>query len=121
MNWTLRVRNGIAISKEYGMKRYYDRTFMEHEKILEDHWQSVPMLKFKPSWEVRVMPSLWGALVRFQVSKRGKLVSVYLDVENNMGCYDGHYWEAYNFEDDPERFSKSDTEGLMDYISKSLK
>jgi hypothetical protein len=57
----------------------------------------MPYLKFKPDWEVKIIPPFCGATVRFVVKKphSEKDVSVYLDMFSNLGFFGSPYWEIY--------------------------
>jgi len=84
------------------------------------YWiERIPELKFRATWKVKIMPPVFGALVRFTVTKGRRIVSVYLDVHEALGYFEGPYWEAYNG-DEPERFALEDTKGLLGYITKYL-
>lgn len=64
-----------------------------------------------------------GAAVRFLVRKDSaplKEVSVYLDVKNILGCFDGPYWDAYPMKGSSERFKLSEGKELIEEIVKEL-
>lgn len=74
----------------------------------------LPSLRFKPEWDVQVMPGFYGAFTRFRVNG---YVSVYLDFYNRLGFAPGPYWEVYEGEGDPVRFPMRDTIAVIDHIS----
>lgn len=83
--------------------------------------KEIPQLKFKPDWEVQVIPPIVGAVVRFRVTKGKKTVSVYLDCYDNLGYFGSPYWEIYPDKDDNNaRFPMGDTEALLKAIDKAL-
>lgn len=90
---------------------------------------TIPKLKFKSDWEVRITPPFAGATIRFEVFKNDKKVSVYLDYYNNLGYFKNDngelkpYWEVYllHTEDvDPQRFALEDSEVMLEEIEKLL-
>ena len=83
--------------------------------------QTIPALKFDPSWEVRIVPPYMGAMVRFLVkNSAGQGVSVYLDCHNVLGNAVGPYWEIYPYQGDTHRVSMDDTDELMRSIRYAL-
>lgn len=99
--WSLSARMGQA----YGWKNWCKR---------------IPFLKFPPDWAVRIVPPFAGAIVRFEVEKAGKYISVYLDGFNMLGMWNGPYWEAYPINSDTYRVDMKDTEKLIDAIRGEL-
>ena len=88
-------------------------------------WQDeIPFLQFSSDWEVKSIPPLYGAVIRYFIrhSKNHKAhVSVYLDCYSMLGCMDKPYWEIYpDTEDDCGRFCMEDTKGLLQGIADSL-
>ena len=61
----------------------------------EKHYKEIPYLKFKSEWDVKIIPPMLGALIRFAVRYKGKELSIYLDVDGRLGCVDQPYWEIY--------------------------
>ncbi len=99
----------------------YDRK-MESEKWI----QKLPYLAFKPNWLVKVIPPIVGAVIRFWIkevdSNDGDHVSIYFDAYNNLGYFEGPYWELYPASDgDTARFSLGDEDELLAEIEKALK
>ena len=95
----------------------------EFGKLYEwDKWcKEIPRLKFKPSWEVQIIPPFAGAVVRFVVYKSDKFVSVYLDCYDNLGHFSAPHWEIYPDRDDNNlRFEMNDTENLIKAINTSF-
>jgi hypothetical protein len=79
----------------------------------------IPFLKFKKSWNVKIIHPFNGASVRFIVKKGEKEVSVYLDEKNKLGVSRAPYWEIYD-SSYTMRFRINNTEGLIDGIEKML-
>ena len=110
------------------MDQYSERVNMmvlssQMEKVFEwRKWsEQIPRLKFKPEWEVQIIPPIVAAVVRFAVYKEKKRVSVYLDCYENLGYFGGPHWEIYPSKDgDNARFAMEDTEGLLNAIDESL-
>lgn len=89
--------------------------------------KKIPSLKFKPHWGVTIIPPFMGALIRFWVKNRKRNVSVYLDVDSNLGYFGGPYWEVYNpnFKegldgDGIKRFAFNQSAKMMKHIEKVL-
>lgn len=97
-------------------------TIAKYEKIMESgKWISeIPYLNFKPEWQVKVIPPFAGAVIRFIIKNGEKTISVYLDCYNKLGCYNKPYWEIYPYLDDTFRCDMSDTESLLEAITKSF-
>ena len=92
-------------------------TKMEYKK-----WtRLIPYLNFKKDWEIKLIPPLSGAVVRFMIKKNNIEVSVYLDCYAHLGAEDAPYWEIYpdrrgnNF-----RCGINETDLLINEIEKSL-
>jgi hypothetical protein len=89
---------------------------MEHKKWMKE----IPYIQFPPEWQVKIIPPIAGAVVRFLVQKDGAEVSVYLDCYDNLGCYGSPYWEVYPCEGDCFRCDMDDTKSLLNAITKSI-
>lgn len=105
-----------------------DKYFEDKEKRwqyeLERRWDEVspqiPYLRFKPEWKVAIIPPSRGADVRFCIACADAYVSVYLDIEQNLGFFGGApYWEVYDG-DDIERCDMTDGQRLMELIERGL-
>lgn len=102
-------------------------TVARYEVEFQEGWRgfcsSVPFIPMKPGWLVAVVPPFGGAAGRFLVrnaeSKRS--VSVYLDRDNSLGCWDGPYWEVSPHDGDVFRCDMADVDALVKAISKSLR
>ncbi len=85
-----------------------------------------PVIPFKPDWRVRIIPPYNGAAVRFCVSYENSFVSVFADVDSNLGVlFDEEggsvpYWEVYPIDGDYQRCELSDVGGLVALIERSL-
>jgi len=70
----------------------------------EENWQlwhsRIPDIEFKEGWKIKPLAPFGGALVRFLVKLGDAHVSVYLDVNDSLGCVGRPYWEIYPYEDD---------------------
>ena len=91
-------------------------------------WESVidkiPAINFPPEWNVKLIPPVGGAVVRFNIIQEGakQNVSVYLDCFQNLGYSpEGPYWEIYPYDDDVYRVGISETEELIKAIQYSMK
>ena len=94
-----------------------------HSIIKWGEWfEKVPFIPFPIDLEVRLVPPHGGALVRFHVRKRGeeKILSIYLDVWERLGCGGGPYWEIYPVGDECVRVGMYDTEDLISVIQGTL-
>jgi len=98
----------------------YDRVMWTFERI-----DAIPFLNFPKKWNVRIIPPFMGATIRFQVTdkytKAGDFVSVFLDMDENLGMSKKPYWEVFPCVDDVIRVDIDNTEKLMKTIKKSLK
>ena len=81
----------------------------------------IPCIKFKPDWNVKVIPPFGGATMRFTVERGGKRVSVYCDHFGCLGFFcdsDGNeapYWEMY-----PRTYREADGELYQDTMRFAL-
>lgn len=59
--------------------------------------QKIPFIKFKPEWEVKVIPPFGGAIARFVVKhpQVKQTISIYLDCYDELGYFGEPYWEMY--------------------------
>lgn len=83
----------------------------------------LPFLRFPPEWQVQLIPPTNGAAVRFRVRlyESARPISVYLDLDENLGSFGGPYWEIYpNSEGDAERFAASEVDELIAAINVAL-
>ena len=98
------------------MQRYN----IEYEENWKKWCKEIPKLKFESDWEVKIIPPFGGAMVRFTIDYNGNHVSVYLDVNDSLGCMGEPYWEIYDGKEEPQRFSMYDTDELMNGINELL-
>jgi hypothetical protein len=85
---------------------------------------AIPFLSFPTVWRVQVIPPFGGAMVRFRVTRATNpvnAVSIYLDVYNTLGSYDGPYWEVCPYKGNVGRCSMHDTEKLIEMIKVGLR
>lgn len=98
-----------------------DRFKLERAENWREWVEKIPVINFPESWGVRMCPPYCGALVRFSVHMDEHSVSVYLDVNDTLGCVGQPYWEFYpNAEDDTERYLLDDVKGLLAGIDDAL-
>lgn len=81
----------------------------------------IPAINFPSDWDVKIIPPLGGALIRFLVVNEGIHVSVYLDADDSLGFVGSPYWEVYPVDSDVERFDINDVSGLLSSIAKSIR
>ena len=94
---------------KYGREIYYRK------------WTSkIPRVRFDPEWDVRAVPPFSGALVRYQVRHDGAFVSIYLDGDQSLGCWDGPYWEVHPYDGDVWRCDLDETDALVGAIRESI-
>lgn len=89
---------------------------MEYQKWREE----IPFISFPSDWEVRIIPPIGGAIVRFKVRKGEVLLSVYLDCYDLLGCEDEPYWEVWPVQGWERRVSMNDVDRLLEVISLGL-
>lgn len=103
--------------------------YSEYDRVMQtrDRIKLMPWINFPRNWSIRILPPFSGACVRFQVRNNEMCpwVSVYLDMDQNLGYYGVSgkepYWEVYPVDEDVVRCAKDDIESLMVVIKKSLK
>jgi hypothetical protein len=107
------------------MSARLDQFKASHDLEISMEWgkwrNEIPFLRFLNEWEVRVIPPITGAVVRFIVKMGEAEVSVYLDCYENLGMFGEPYWEIYPYEDDTFRCKMADTDALIEAIGHSLK
>lgn len=103
-------------TNEERLARIQTEVAYEYEKWI----QLMPPLHFKQDWAVRVIPPFGGAIVRFWIDYNGRHVSCYLDCYNELGFYNGPYWELYPYQDDVWRCGMMETDKLMEKITEVL-
>lgn len=121
-NWTVFMPYSVG----YGRKDEAERRAIERAEDWRAIWHelefSVPALRFKPHWDVVVVPPRGGAVGRFLVRTERARVSVYLDWYGRLGCEQRPYWEAYSGDDEngPVRFALQDTSELMAWVAQEV-
>jgi hypothetical protein len=101
------------------------RLDLEREEKWSEWLNKIPSFSFSNKVFVTIIPPFGGALARFRVtlkSDQSVSVSVYLDVNESLGYYDGKpYWEIYpDITNDAQRFDFKDTDGVIKSVMKSL-
>ena len=106
------------MSYEQTLKRYQ----LEQDEKWRDLLPQIPTLKFKPEYEVKIIPPFGGAIARFLISIEGQhICSVYLDFYDRLGIYGEPYYEIYPSSDrDIARFNLRETDLLMQEIEKVI-
>ena len=110
----------------YNLEHYMERmeVLAKRDSIMESNkWiREIPYIKFKPEWEVKVIPPHAGAVVRFLVKHPDTktIISVYLDCYDIMGSMGQPYWEMYPYKGDIERFFLNEVDQLVDAIEISF-
>lgn len=100
-----------------------ERINLEYRESWREWVEKIPYIPFKPDWEVAVIPPFSGALVRFRVrlrSDENATVSVYLDVDDNLGYMGKPYWEIYPYYGDTHRSLLDEIDDLVLKIDESL-
>jgi len=95
----------------------------EYDKIRKrnNEWVGkIPIIPFKKDWQIELNPPFNGALVRFNVMKNGKSISVFLDVDDSLGCMNEPYWEIYPYYQDTQRFLLYQVSDLVKAIDLEL-
>lgn len=81
---------------------------------------------FKEEWDVKIIPPFAGAIIRFVVRHKNKIVSVYFDGYSNLGfVYDEQgqpipYWEAYPINSDIMRYELGEENTMLKDIEDEL-
>lgn len=104
------------------------RSFIEYEENWGDLISDIPSLNFKPEWDIKIIPPFGGAMGRFTVKYKDKIISVYYDVNDSLGYMGEPYWELYPTQglpedkDDfyPKRYLNNETEEMLEEIEKIL-
>ena len=94
----------------------------EYDDVFEVFkWKkTVPYIQFPEVWEVKIIPSFGGAIIRFQVRlpymTDEESVSVYLDGYNMIGSMSGPYWECFPIERVAVRFDIESVDMMLKVI-----
>lgn len=96
------------------------RLKLEHEEGWRTWVNKIPVIQFDPDWQVKVIPPVGGAMVRFFILKGNKQASIYLDCYDVLGCVGHPYWEVYPVADDVGRCDIDDIEQLLVLIRRAL-
>jgi len=98
-----------------------ERYDLERKEEWAKWTKRIPAIKFKETWEVKIIPPFSGAMARFWVDEGDAHVSVYLDVNDSLGCVGEPYWEIYPYDGDTCRVLMSEPEELVQRITEALK
>jgi len=97
----------------------YDKSMKTRERIKE-----MPFISFPINWLVRIIPPFGGACIRFHVrekdANKDDVVSIYLDMDDNLGSCGEPYWEVYPYNGDTFRCGKDEIDELLKAIQQSL-
>lgn len=90
-----------------------------------EKWRDkIPYLSFPAEWEVKIIPPLGSAIVRFWIRLKAHpaaWVSVYLDCYDQLGYVGEPYWEIYpDNQCDNLKFIFNQTDGMLLAIAESL-
>lgn len=74
---------------------------------------------------IQPLPAFNGALVRLRACYKEKSISIYLDIDDSLGCMGRPYWEAYPYKydeyEDTYREFMTDTEKFFNEVYEELK
>jgi hypothetical protein len=102
-------------------KIYEVEAIQEYRKWINE----IPYINFPETWEVKIVPPMGGAIIRFVVKRKGgddnNQVSVYLDCYDRLGCVGEPYWEIYPVKNDTHRCLMNDVQELLEIIDSGLK
>lgn len=85
-----------------------------------DKVNDLPSFKAKEDWKITIHPNYLGSTGRFCVTRGEQFVSVYLDMDKNLGA-DNEYWEVYpGSHGDPERVPANNADELLKVIEGGL-
>jgi len=116
----------IAESMElFNNRTVADAMIISDVEILQEYkkWSlEIPYINFPSNWEVKIVPPIGGAIIRFVVKRKDsdKSVSVYLDCYDRLGYVGEPYWEIYPVKDDTHRCLMNDIEELLNAIDYGL-
>ena len=107
------------------MDNLLSRCNLERVEKWRDWIDKLPTIPLDTSiCRIKVIPPFGGALIRFRVYPMDTdeiSVSVYLDVNQSLGIWDGPYWEIYPAtNNDTKRFELEDVEHMCKEIIRSL-
>ena len=102
-----------------------DRLKIEEKEKWNEWIPKIPFLNFPKSWKVKIIPPSCGALVRFIIQtnkmEEKSFVSIYLDVDQILGYWNGPYWEVHPVDNDVIRCDMNNTEQLLKNIKKAIR
>lgn len=102
-----------------------NRIHVEKEEKWNEWIPKIPFLNFPKSWKIKIIPPFHGALVRFIVQTNKmpnkSFVSIYLDVDQSLGLWNGPYWEVHPVDGDVIRCDMDNTEQLLENIKKAIR
>lgn len=105
------------------LRQSIEAEFALSEVLEWQKWiEQIPFIQFKKDWEVRAIPPFGGAIIRYNVKKKGQKgwVSIYLDCYDRLGYFGEPYWEVYPFKGDVGRCAMKDTKTLIKMITTGL-
>lgn len=110
------------------------RSQVERDEDWEEWCNKAPWLQFPPGLDVKIIPPVHGAMVRFMVrfadgTDADNTVSVYWDCHNALGIMSKPYWEIYPVKykgddgddyEDTARYLEGEESQMMVSIIKAL-
>jgi hypothetical protein len=94
---------------------------VEHCEQWREAIDKIPALSFPRTWKVKVIPPFAGAMARFIAVSGKKSISVYLDMHESLGYFDGPYWEAYPVNGDTYRCEIGNGEELINAMKREFR
>lgn len=97
----------------------------EEEKWLEAR-KLIPFIQFPADWSIKIIPPFCGATARFWARRNTtpdkECVSIYLDMNDSLGCMGFPYWEVYPGDStgDTQRAAMEETDALLALINTGL-
>lgn len=98
-------------------RRMRDRADHDYAEWVKE----IPYITLPKGYEMRAIPAFGGAVVRYNVKRGNKSVSIYLDCYDALGYMGKPYWELYPHEGDIYRCLMQDVESLRKAIIKALR
>lgn len=88
---------------------------VEVGKQWRENWDKIPFFELPPGFSISVKPPITMADARFLVKHPdGTVVSVYLDLHDNLGYFGSPHWEVHPDKfGDNSRVSIEDTDTLV--------
>lgn len=89
----------------------------------EDEWRKwtveIPYINWPSDWEVKAIPPMTGAIIRYRIKHQDDSISVYLDCYDRLGAFGEPYWEVYPIGGDTGRCAMNDTDRLIELVKEA--